>query len=811
MSMWEHLKSWIHRKEAEKFMENDAGDTAVRTSSVITDSNGNEAEVNDRGQLKVVLDGRVDVNNTTTTPLVGDGIYTGTSTETLDYALIFLTVYSDVASATDGICIQTSTDNVTWRDGDCYTIDAGVQKTFSIQTNTQYYRVRYTNGSTPQTELDIHTVLKKTNSKPSSHRIIDNISDQDDATLQKSVLTSKRPDDVFVNVDEQNPIVVDFDSTYVKDLDFTYSDNYNFTGSFSDYFDSLKSVNIDSTANSPKQIKIWFNRTIYTSEIGLGCDDLNYDFSNVKIELLGSGEIVRKTIDLSADSTKYNSLLIPFEPAAFNGIIINFVTTDTVGLSNITIRKEIKTKSQIVGLKPDGTIVDFKATANGNFKVSLEELENDISVNSNTQLKVTPYDSTGLELGTVTNPTNIQLPSTASDAFGRQRISQAVDLINNKNTYDVNGIIFKEKIVGGSTITYNANESSKSLNTTTASGDRAVRQSPHAPYVPSKSQVIFMTGVIGEDPIANSVRRIGYFDDENGLFFEMDGTTMYVVRRTYVTGSAVDNRVEQSSWNVDAMDGNGPSGITIDWSKTQIFEIDFQWLGVGRVRFALNVDGITYILHEIYNANNLAEVYMSNPTLPIRYEILNTGTTASSSTLTEICSSVSTEGAFGVEGRGYAQESGLITADTTKTPLMAIRLKNSFTSKKNWFDCLLESLEFFAASETTFFYIEKVINPTITATWTSVNTYSAVEYAVDSAITSVSGTSQQIGVSVVPADSLGNNLQSATTNDILSSLNENRSIHQNIDSDNSDLFVVYAETVTGSSLVNITMKWIEVI
>lgn len=392
------LNTWIQKKFGELFGTDAGGNTTINTKSVIVDgTTGDEAGVNDSGQLKVVLDGKVDVNNTTSTPLTSGSTYTGISSETLDYALIFVTVYSDVASATDGLCVQISNDGTNWYDGDCFTIAADTHKTFSIQTNTRYYRINYENGSTNQTTFELTTILKKTNSKPSTHRIKDEVSGEDDATLSKSILSIERADGQFVNIDNQNPTPVNLDSVYVSDVDLDNSDNYNFTNGIYDYFDSLKSVNVDSTSNTPKRIKIAFNRTIYASEIGFGCDNLTYNFSNVKLELLGSGDVVRRTIDLSSDGTKLNSLLIPFEPSAFNGIIINFVTTDTVGLSNVTIRKEIKTKSQIVGLKPDGTIVDFKATTAGNFKVSLEELENNLSVNSNTQLKVTQFDSAGNE------------------------------------------------------------------------------------------------------------------------------------------------------------------------------------------------------------------------------------------------------------------------------------------------------------------------------------------------------------------------------------------------------------------------------
>lgn len=150
----------------------------------------------------VVTEGMVDTNNSSNTPLVAAEVFTGTVVDTLDYALVFVTVYSDVASATDGLRFQMSSDGTTWRasTGDMFTIDAGVEKTFSFQPHSRYYRIAYTNGGTNQTTFDLHTVMKKTNSKHSTHRIADSISPQDDASLHKSVLTALNDLGIFINI-----------------------------------------------------------------------------------------------------------------------------------------------------------------------------------------------------------------------------------------------------------------------------------------------------------------------------------------------------------------------------------------------------------------------------------------------------------------------------------------------------------------------------------------------------------------------------------------------------------------------------------
>lgn len=210
--------------------------------------------------------------------------------------------------------------------------------------------------------------------------------------------------EAFSNVDVQYPLPTDSDSVYAKDV---WSDQSVVTG-WSDVsstglpiafipFTNLHSVIEYTGTDNPKVILIHFNRTVSASQVSLGA--YSGDFSNIKLEVLGSGGEVRTTVDLSGDSTKYTSLRIPFEPQLFNAIRLSFLTADTVSLSNITIQKTVVVTAQIQAIKPDGTLTTINATQGGNLKISLEELENTISVNSNSQLRVTQFDSLGNEVG----------------------------------------------------------------------------------------------------------------------------------------------------------------------------------------------------------------------------------------------------------------------------------------------------------------------------------------------------------------------------------------------------------------------------
>jgi hypothetical protein len=211
--------------------------------------------------------------------------------------------------------------------------------------------------------------------------------------------------------------------------------------------------------------------------------------------------------------------------------------------------------------------------------------------------------------------------------------------------------------------------------------------------------------------------RVGYFNEQNGVFLERSGTTINIVRRSYTTGSVVDTAVSQTNWNGDKLNGTGDSGITLDLTKAQILWQDFEWLGVGSVRVGFVIDGQYIICHTFKNANNLSSVYMTTAILPVRYEITNTDTTASSSSLQQICSTVISEG--GYEKKVALNVARMTTANTsistTFVPLVSLRLASGRTGAvviPDGYSVLP------TATSSTTYEIVLVKNPTLTgASW----------------------------------------------------------------------------------------------
>lgn len=275
------------------------------------------------------------------------------------------------------------------------------------------------------------------------------------------------------------------------------------------------------------------------------------------------------------------------------------------------------------------------------------------------------------------------------DAGGRLRVSTLETILEGKFYYDKQPLLVEDLISGSASSTH-LTDSTINMEVGNTIGDRIVRQTKnYSQYQPGKSQRIFMTGVLNSNPTVGIRSRIGYFDDKNdksvgllrgnGLFFQLDGTQFSIgLRKTDPsTLTQTDDIVPQSSWNVDKFDGTGPSGVTIDPSKTLLFVIDFIWLGVGRVRFGFIYEGILYYCHEIKNSDNIT-TYMNTPSLPIRYEIENTGGVTNTSVLKQICYSVMSEGGYQTQDIVRSVDRGItvLTATTTLLPAIAIRLKD---------------------------------------------------------------------------------------------------------------------------------------
>lgn len=332
--------------------------------------------------------------------------------------------------------------------------------------------------------------------------------------------------------------------------------------------------------------------------------------------------------------------------------------------------------------------------------------------------------------------------SPSNDAFSRMRTSEPVGVFDSTFQYDLQSSLFYSVNTNAATASHDANLVAAKLELTGPTGAAAIMQSKaYHRYIPAKSQLIVMTQVLGAAK-ANVVRRIGYFDGNDGIFLEQNGTTdVAFVRRTSTSGTSVDNRVTQANWNIDPLDGTGLSGITLDLSKAQILVIDLQWLGMGRVRLGFDIDGRITYAHEFLNANNLSVPYMKTANLPVRWEIGSTATGVTGIMYANCVSVISEGGAEKDRGLpfAYANVTATNAATGVRSPILSIQPATGFNSIANRIQIAFEEYAGMVSSSTPVL-LELVYDTTITGgTWTSVATNSSVNYNNTVTATGVTG------------------------------------------------------------------------
>jgi hypothetical protein len=316
------------------------------------------------------------------------------------------------------------------------------------------------------------------------------------------------------------------------------------------------------------------------------------------------------------------------------------------------------------------------------------------------------------------------------DAFGRLRVSEPFTLFDSSHRFNDNELWSTATAVSGSA-TFDANEGLINLGVTAASGSEVVRETTKVfSYQPGKSLLVLSTFVM--NAVKTGLRqRVGYYGAANGYYLEQNDSVVTFVERSSVSGSLVNTPVAQANWNVDPLNGLGPSGITLDLTKAQILFMDLEWLGVGTVRIGFVIDGNFHVCHKFQHANLITSTYITTASLPLRYEITNTAATASSSRLKQICSTVLSEGGYQLNGLQQAVGIPINSPRTLGTagtfyPVISLRLK---TTRLDGIT-ILSALS--AMPITTGNYNWQLIatGTTTGGTWVSAGTNSSVEYNI---------------------------------------------------------------------------------
>lgn len=408
----------------------------------------------------------------------------------------------------------------------------------------------------------------------------------------------------------------------------------------------------------------------------------NVSIGNVAIGSLGNVDISGNTLPVTVSGGNINASVTGTVTSTLSGNLAGITGNVTIvdGGGSITVDGNVG----ITGNVNIGTMPNVNASVSGNVGVSSF---------GNIDITGNALPITGNVNATLDSNANVIISGfggQTADAFGRLRVSNPYTLFDTQNRY-YDHEQYSSSISGTANVVYQANSSSFMCNVGTASGDSVLRETVRVfPYQPGKSLLV-LSSFCFNSPKPNLRQRIGFFDADNGVFFEAVGATLNMVIRSSSTGSIVEDRIPQSSWNGDPLDGTGPSGISLDVALTQIWYCDIEWLGVGSVRVGFVINGQYITCHTFNHANtpntgttDNTTTYMTTATLPLRCEITNTGTTGSASMMRQICASVISEGGFQLSGSGNPRAASHLIGtpvrlpnDASFKPVIAIRLKST--------------------------------------------------------------------------------------------------------------------------------------
>lgn len=359
---------------------------------------------------------------------------------------------------------------------------------------------------------------------------------------------------------------------------------------------------------------------------------------------------------LSTVTTGFNTLILTITSnvnSSAGGIQINFSDDNSTWITPYTdtyFASNVFTKTYLI-IKKYYKI--SYTTSSANFTITSRLSTNlDSSITQNTSISV--FDN------------NVE---NTLDAFGKLRVSNPTTLLDIRfpGQFSGNSLFLKNnlQICSDSSGNYTGIYAGSKLSIDASGAGYYISQSRnYCVYQPGKSLLFMASGVLYPNNDAYTTR-IGYFKNElpsgntlvvyDGLYFQHSGG-VYSVN---VANKGVSTSINQTSWNIDKMNGTGPSGLNLDFIKTQLFVIDMEWLGVGRVRFGFYAYGRIQYCHQVTNINSLVKPYTSSINLPICYSIHNNvNTLAFSDSFTQICSTVISEGGYTPVGRPFAVSSG---------------------------------------------------------------------------------------------------------------------------------------------------------
>ena len=345
--------------------------------------------------------------------------------------------------------------------------------------------------------------------------------------------------------------------------------------------------------------------------------------------------------------------------------------------------------------------------------------------NTNDLVQAMDYDPYG-------NPV-LRIDDTTKQHTSKNRVKVSSHEITDFSTYTFskNVLNWDEQITGTGSVVHVPEYGMVKFEVGSNAGDEVIRQTKRVQrYIPGRSAEVAMSVIFGT-PTTGIRKRIGLFDNTDGVYFEDGGDgTYYVATRRKVGASFVDTRVAREDWNYDKLDGTGPSGIVADPTALHHIVIEYEWYGAGQVEFKYIIDNNSFPVHRFNHANRQAVPWASTASLPVRCELTNVAGTAGTHEFYQGSHSFATEGNTELLGRQNSISSAItgktLTTANTFYPVVALRLKSTALNS-----VVLPDSFSGATLDNTNVFVRLVEGATVTGgTWVSYSDDSPVEYNI---------------------------------------------------------------------------------
>lgn len=327
----------------------------------------------------------------------------------------------------------------------------------------------------------------------------------------------------------------------------------------------------------------------------------------------------------------------------------------------------------------------------------------------------------------------VQIPN-LQDMTNRMRIAGISERLSALWNYNYSPNLFSKVETASGTVS-NPTTTGPSYLTfaTTGNGDSAeIRTKRYFRYQPFRTHDVSMA-VIFKDQTAGVEKNIGQYTDEDGWFVRQDKNNYYFVVRNssnQVSGT-VETIIPKDSWNIDQLDGKGPSGLNLDLSNAITFVITYVWHGTQGIRFGIQYFNKLYWCHDYIWSGTDTKPFAKTAFLPLKAEIIDTGSSAGGDYQLGPMSFSIEEGEKPEAGFTFTASNDItgiaVNSTTVWSYILAIRCKSTINSLSS--TSVLLPKEFSILSSDNIYYEILTFSVTSGGTWVDVDsTYSIAEY-----------------------------------------------------------------------------------